>query len=265
MSGLGDILRGLRPDAKNGGPAKVLILTPVKNAAPCIGPYCGRLLGLTYPHRQISVGLLESDSTDNTWLELTRSLPRLRKEFRNLTLVKRDFGYRIPIGVSRAAQEIQAARRAVLARSRNHLLFAALRDEDWVLWIDVDLIEHPADIVERLLATGKDIVHPNCVLDPGGPTFDANAWRDRGRLHQHDLRAEGDLVELDAVGGTMLLVKADLHRDGLIFPPFYYGGPNPKIRSNQGEIETEGLGMMAHDMGHTCWGMPNLEIRHRKL
>ena len=30
-----------------------------------------------------------------------------------------------------------------------------------------------------------------------------------------------------------------------------------------GEIETEGLGMMAHDMGYECWGMPNLEIRHR--
>jgi hypothetical protein len=29
-----------------------------------------------------------------------------------------------------------------------------------------------------------------------------------------------------------------------------------------GEIETEGLGIMAHDMGHECWGMPNLEVKH---
>jgi hypothetical protein len=29
-----------------------------------------------------------------------------------------------------------------------------------------------------------------------------------------------------------------------------------------GEVETEGLGLMAHDMGYTCWGMPNLEIVH---
>lgn len=29
-----------------------------------------------------------------------------------------------------------------------------------------------------------------------------------------------------------------------------------------GEIETEGLGMMAYDMGYECWGMPNLEIKH---
>jgi hypothetical protein len=81
-------------------------------------------------------------------------------------------------------------------------------------------------------------------------------------VHLEDLRSEGDLVELDAVGGTMLLVRADLHRDGLVFPSFPYGGRNSRIRGNLGELETEGLGMMAHDMGHRCWGMPNLEIRH---
>jgi peptide chain release factor subunit 1 len=29
-----------------------------------------------------------------------------------------------------------------------------------------------------------------------------------------------------------------------------------------GELETEGLGIMAGDMGYQCWGMPNLEILH---
>ena len=77
-------------------------------------------------------------------------------------------------------------------------------------------------------------------------------------------------MPLDAVGGTMLLVRADCHRDGLMFPPFFYGRRNPKIRrkgffksSEEGEIETEGLGMLASDMNLQCWGMPHLEIRHR--
>ena len=35
--------------------------------------------------------------------------------------------------------------------------------------------------------------------------------------------AKGDLVELDAVGGTVLFIRADVHRDGLVFPPFPYG------------------------------------------
>ena len=136
---------------------------------------------------------------------------------------RRDFDYQVPTGIHRGAEPIQAQRRAILAKSRNHLLAHALDDEEWVLWLDVDVIEYPPDIIERLLATAKDIVQPHCVLDYRGPTFDKNAWRDHGRLHLEDLRSEGDLVELDAVGGTMLLVHADLHRDGLVFPSFPYG------------------------------------------
>jgi hypothetical protein len=62
----------------------------------------------------------------------------------------------------------------------------------------------------------------------------------------------------------MLLVRADLHRDGLIFPATPYGIANPHVRSDHGHLETEGLGLMARDMGYRCWGMPNLEIRHRR-
>ena len=165
---------------------------------------------------------------------------------------------------------MQLARRAVLARSRNHLLFHALDDEDWVLWLDVDVIRFPRNIIERLLAYGKDILHPHCVKVNGGPSFDLNAWQDKGRVHMHDLRGQDELVRLDAVGGTMLLVRADCHRDGLIFPPFLYGRrhPNARKRSDiclpdqEGEIETEGLAIMASDMNLQCWGLPNLEIVH---
>jgi hypothetical protein len=131
----------------------------------------------------------------------------------------------------------------------------------------VDVVEYPPDVIERLLATGKDIVMPNCVRDYGGTSFDLNAWRDHGRRHLHDLRGEGPLVPLDAVGGTMLLVRADVHRDGVVFPPFPYGRANPRIRIDNhwlGEIETEGLGIMAADAGVQCWGMPHLEIRHSR-
>ncbi len=54
----------------------------------------------------------------------------------------------------------------------------------------------------------------------------------------------------------MLLVRAGLHRDGLVFPCFPYGIGNSKIRRDNrwlGEIETEGLGIMADDMGIECW------------
>src|SRR5215813_2206261 len=243
---------------------RVLILTPVKNASHFIKGYSRRLAALTYPHHLISVGLLESDSNDSTYQVLQAQLPALRREFKRVGMWKRDFGYHTPSGVHRGTEAIQVERRTVLAKSRNHLLMHALDDEDWVLWLDVDVIEYPTDIIERLLATGKDIVHPHCVLEYGGQTFDKNAWRNKGRVHMEDLRQEGEMVELDAVGGTMLLVRADLHRDGLIFPAFPYGQESARRRPERGELETEGLGLMAQDMGHQCWGMPHLEIRHAR-
>ena len=250
--------------------ATVLVLTPVKDATGALDRYCDLLDRLTYPRHRLSIGLLEGDSRDGTWEALAARLPRLREGRRRAEIWKRDFGFHLPPNAHRWEPGLQIPRRTVLAKSRNHLLFHALDDEEWVLWIDVDVEDYPPDILERLLAVGRDIVHPHCVRSPGGPTFDYNAWRDAGRLHLEDLRAEGELVRLDAVGGTMLLVRADLHRDGLIFPAFPYGRRNPFGRwphpftgAAGGELETEGLGLMARDMGHQCWGMPHLEILHR--
>jgi glycosyltransferase involved in cell wall biosynthesis len=241
---------------------RVLVLTPVKNAARFLPRYVMLLRRLTYPARLLSVGLLEGDSTDATAALLKRYRPALARRFRRVGVWRKSLGYRLPAGVPRWTAAVQVPRRIAIAKSRNHLLFRALDDEDWVLWIDVDVIDYPPDILERLLRAERPIVTPNCVLEYGGPSFDRNAWRDRGRLHLDDLRGEGDVVRLDTVGGTMLLVRADLHRDGLIFPAFAYGRASPIARRRTPELDTEGFGIMARDMGRQCWGMPNLEIRH---
>ena len=251
---------GARRREKATGPL-VLILTPVKDAEHTLPAYIDLLYRLTYPRELISIGFLESDSTDGTLELLRKRQPKLHYDFRRALYWKRDFGYTIPEGMDRHEESIQVERRRVLALSRNHLLFHALDDEDWVLWMDVDLRDYPPDIIERLLAVGKEIVQPHCVTQYGGPTYDANAWTEQGRYHMDAMRDQ-DLVHLHTVGGTMLLVKADLHRDGLIFPPFLYGLANPLVRQGRGEIETEGLGILAHDMGVEPWGLPNLEIQH---
>jgi len=248
--------------------ANVLILTPMKSARRFLDGYFAALRKLTYPRQRLSIGILESDSSDDTFPEVEARLAD--ETFRRVTLVKKDFGFHMPSDTPRYEAVYQPARRAVLARSRNHLLFRALDDEDWVLWLDVDVIDYPADVIERLIALDCDIVHPHCVLELGGDTFDLNAWRDHGRERMSDLRGNG-MVRLDAVGGTMLLVRADRHRDGLVFPPFFYGARSRWVRDQHplgggivGEIETEGLGIMAKDMGIECWGLPDLEIRHAK-
>ena len=259
--------------------AKVLILTPVKDAESSLEIYFDGLYRLTYPRELLSFGFLESDSANNTYQEIERRLAALSQQFRAASLWKKDFGFHIPKRMPRWDNRIQLERRSVLARSRNYLLSRAL-DDDWVLWLDIDIIEYPPDIIEKLITTGKPIVQPHCVKDYGGATYNPNAWRDKGKYLLQDLRNEGELVKLHAVGGTMLLIQADIHRQGLIFPPFLYGRKNPLMRKNNGftgrgirrffrkrsgEVETEGLGLMAHDMGYECWGLPRLEIRHARF
>lgn len=246
---------------------KVLILTPVKDAKAHLPDYFERLLALSYPKAQTCVALLEGDSADGTFEALSKQADTHRQSFCSLEIFKHDYGYHIPAGLPRWASAVQKARRQILARSRNQLLFRALRDHDWVLWLDVDVIDYPSNLLETLISHDLPILHPDCVTTPGGESFDKNAWKDGGQKHMHDLRGTGQAVRIDSVGGTVLLIRGDCHRDGLIFPPYPYGVECPAIRTKhpvwgRGEIETEGLAMMARDMGLQCWGLPDLQVVH---
>lgn len=259
------------PAAAAAAAPAVLVLTPVKNARRHLPAFLAMLERLDYPRDRLSLGFLEGDSDDGSHAFLEAELPRLRGLFRRVVLMKHDLGLRLD--GPRWAPAVQRPRRAAIARARNRLLSAGLADEDWVLWVDADVLDAPPDALRRLLAVGGDVVVPHCVLEPGGPTFDLNSFqitdpasearhtvdglvqppRGVGRRYLDGLRGQGP-VPLDGVGGTMLLVRADLHREGLTFPPFPY----------RGYIETEGLAMMARDMAVTCWGLPDLEIIHAR-
>jgi hypothetical protein len=250
----------------------ILVLTPIRSASRYLPTYFAALERLTWPHERLALGMLEGDSTDSTWSDIQTRLPELHARYRRVGLWQKPFGLHLPASLPRWTPAYQIPRRTVLAKARNHLLFHALaNDDDWVLWLDVDVVEYPPNIIERLLAYQKDILHPHCITSYGGPSFDLNAWRDGGRKHMHDLRGGPDLVRLDSVGASMLLIKADIHRDGLIFPPYGYGAehqltrhPHPLFGQRRGELESEGLALMAVDMGHQPWGLPNLEIRHTR-
>ncbi len=267
-------VRSLTP-REDGAPAEtpaVLVLVPVKDAAPYLPHLWENLKALTYPHERISLAFLESDSVDGTHALIQEHLPALRAEYARVELFKYDYGYRTPGPRWEASQQFR--RRSVLALSRNYLLSRALRDEEWVLWVDADVARWPDDVIRQLLASGKEIVVPNCLSLATGETFDYNTFKLKpgaenldwaqyvlggillpphgyGRFYLSDLR-QHDCVEVDGVGGTMLMIRADLHRQGLIFPPFSY----------KFYIETEGLAFVARDMGYRCWGLPNLEIFH---
>ena len=228
--------------------------------------YVELIEALEWPRHRLSLGLLESDSSDGTADRLSALRPRLEARCGRVTILSHSYGFSIPDGQPRWTPAYQLGRRNILARSRNRLLFSTLRDEDWVLWIDVDMVAFPADLIRQLLAAGFDIVTPHTVTRPGGDSFDRNTWADHGKTLLHQRRGAG-AVRVDAVGGTVLMIRADLHREGLVFPPFPYGRASPRIRPQaglwgRGEIETEGLGIMAADMGVQCWALPDLEVYH---
>jgi peptide chain release factor subunit 1 len=248
----------------------VLVLTPMKNAARYLDSFFACLARLDYPRERLSLGVLEGDSSDETYPRLEEKLAANGMRFQRVSLFRRDYGFVMPAHLPRWSQAFQYARRVTLAKARNYLLSRALNEEDFVLWLDVDVIDYPPDVLKRLLAHGKSMIQPDCVTTPGGPSFDRNAWVEKGARYIHDFRGLPSPQRLDSVGGTMLLVDADLHREGLVFPPFAFGERHPAIRDHNpclppgraGEIETEGLGIMALAMGHQPWAAQDIEILH---
>lgn len=264
---------------------KILILTPLKEYDIFIKKYYQLVISLRYPHDLISFGFLESEWVNpSVSLKYLMLFENLTKEFRSVKFYHINasmtslIALEPPTNQHKHSIEYQSYRRSVLARCRNYLLAKALDDEDFVLWIDADLDYYPPDIIETLLSTEKDIVVPACMFTEGnnqiydlntfvggnpelinkifgsnGLIFNGYNFIDRKTLvHFRPDTPRNGTVEVDGVGGTMLLIRADLHREGLIFPPFNF----------ERHIETEGLAFMARKMGYKCWGMPHVEIWH---
>jgi hypothetical protein len=251
------------------------LLVPLRDAAPHLDSFIEAIVKLDLPAAETKLVFCEGDSVDDTWARLSELAPGLRQRYREVVLLRKDVG----TAFSRAERwdsRIQRARRGGLARVRNHLIMHGLDEtDDWALWIDVDVWRFPADIMLRLRQANARIVAPNCVVVPGGTTYDMNSFvtiweypdivyyrhtrnglfqppaRARGRLYLDCLR-HSDRVELDGVGGTMLLVDASLHRGGLHFPEIPY----------RDHIETEGFGLLARDLGVRAVGLPRVEVLH---
>ncbi|CAK7265426.1 hypothetical protein SEPCBS119000_001506 [Sporothrix epigloea] len=271
---------------------RVLILTPIKDAAPYLSKYFDLLSELTYPHHLIDVAFLVSDSTDETLAVLASELDRVQKRpdrFHSALVVEKDFDFHLSQDVKeRHSFEAQGPRRKALGRARNYLLSAALKPEhSWVYWRDVDIVENPKRILEDFIAHDRDVLVPNIWFhryrdgrDVEG-RFDYNSWveSDKGRkltsgLDKDVVLAEGykqydtgrtymarmgdwrndkdEEIELDGVGGVNILVKADVHRSGINFPCYAF----------ENQAETEGFAKMAKRAGYGVYGLPNYVVWH---
>lgn len=184
--------------------------------------------------------------------------------------------------------ENQKARRAAMSRARNSLLFTTLGPSvSWVLWLDSDVVETPPTLIQDLASHDKAIIVPNCFQRyydakdkrMAERPYDFNSWQDSDvarklgeSMGPDDILLEGyaDMatyrtlmaylandsgdvkaeVPLDGVGGTALMVKAEVHRDGAMFPPFAF----------YHLIETEGFARMAKRLGWNAFGLPNYKV-----
>ncbi|KAI2629036.1 glycosyltransferase family 62 protein [Xylaria nigripes] len=221
----------------------------------------------------------------------TQKGPR-KNRFRSVVIERQDFEPPLVSQDEgeRHKMENQKARRSSMSRARNSLLFTTLgADTSWVLWLDADIIETPPTLIQDLAAHDKPLIVPNCYqryLDPENGKvaerpYDFNSWQDSSTAQElaagmgpdeiilegyrematyrslmaymTDNDDEKDLeVPLDGVGGTALLVKADVHRDGAMFPPFPF----------YHLIETEGFAKMAKRLGWSATGLPNYKVYH---
>lgn len=252
---------------------ELLILIICKDVARFLPVLENNLEKLTYPKNKITIGILEGDSSDETYPLLKKINERLQNSFKRVELYKKDFGSIANRGSDRWKVGSQSQRRSRIAKARNHLLSLTLKERhQWVLWIDADVKSWEQDIIQQLLSFNKCVIAPHCVGEDKR-TFDLNSfkykqsekknWRSYikdgllqpprgfGRSYLSDLQ-EYDLVSLDAVGGTMLLVKGDLHRAGLIYPE----------DERHLHIETEALAFMVRELGEECWGAPKITIVH---
>ncbi|KAG0557398.1 hypothetical protein KC19_11G126500 [Ceratodon purpureus] len=280
------------PEMLSNGYPDVLILSPLKQVSGHIKSYFTLLHSLSYPKNSISLGFLVSDSDDRSYdlvrdhfLQRKKVVTNQTEKYRDVTLVHQSFSYNPGSNwVDIHGMRNQIPRRKVLAKSRNYLLFSSLRPHhEWVLWIDSDVSHYPPTMVQDLLNfTGPDkhILVPNSYWrDDKGEEhpYDRNSWRETpesrkflkqtqeivvfegysayttGRISLGDLRGSNEsVVKLDAVGGTVLLVRGRLHREGLVFLPVPY----------EKAIETEALGKLALGMGYQPWGLPNYITIH---
>lgn len=197
---------------------RVLILTPLRDAAPYINQHFDLLSQLTYPHHLIDLAFLISDTTDDTLAVLSKELERVQKNeavaFRSTMIVEKDLGVETSQDVEyRHSFAAQGPRRKTMGRARNYLLSAALKPEhSWVYWRDVDIVDSPKKIIEDMVAHDRDILVPNIwfhryrekdgkMVDIEG-RFDYNSWveSDTGRklsasLDRDVVLAEGGFLD----------------------------------------------------------------------
>ncbi|KEF54095.1 mannan polymerase II complex ANP1 subunit [Exophiala aquamarina CBS 119918] len=273
---------------------RVLLCTPLRDAAPHLPMFFAHLRNFTYPHHLIDLAFLVSDSKDETEHMLTEMLEALQADpdpaqpYGEISVIHKDFGQAVGQDFeSRHGFAAQASRRKLMARARNWLLSAALRPyHSWVYWRDADVETCPFTIIEDLMRHDRDIIVPN-IWRPlpdwlgGEQPYDLNSWQE-----SETAIALAETLDEDAVIVEGYAEYATW-RPHLAYLRDPYGDPDVEMEldgiggvsilakarvsragvhfpafSFERHAETEGFGKMARRMQFSVVGLPHYTVWH---
>lgn len=273
---------------------RVLILSPLKDAAPYLSKYFELIGEMTYPHHLIDIAFLVSDSTDDTLAVLAAEIERIQKRkdkmaFRSAVVVQKDFHFQLSQNVEeRHSFEAQGPRRKALGRARNYLLSAALKpDHSWVYWRDVDIVENPKTILEDLISHDKDVIVPNIWFhryrdgkDIEG-RFDYNSWIESDKARKLTAKLDKNIVLAEGykqydtgrkymcrMGDYTKDLREEIELDGIggvsimVKADVHRSGINFPAYAFENQAETEGFAKMAKRAGYGVYGLPNYIVWH---
>ncbi|KAL8920371.1 MAG: hypothetical protein Q9172_004538 [Xanthocarpia lactea] len=282
------------------GRDRVLILTPLRDAASHLETYFKLVQELNYPHESIDLAFLVGDSKDDT-LDLLQDhikiiqSPSNPARYRSAMVIEKDFGDILPQTVEyRHSFEAQGPRRKGIGRSRNYLLYAALKPEHkWVYWRDVDIVENPTTVIEDLMKHDRDVIVPNIWFHRIGKEgddiegrYDYNSWQEswrgrrlRSRLDKNTVLAEGykeyrthrtylNWMAHDNRRKRLKNLHKEVPLDGiggvniLVKADVHRSGINFPCYAFENQADTEGFAAMAKRAGYGVWGLPNYVVWH---
>lgn len=253
------------------------------------------LLRLSFDRQNIELGFMVLPTAQGN--DALQTLERRIKEtqmrtdqpvFKHVTILRASE----PPAFDTDGVDSEVEKRRYFAGLKNELVSTTLGPETrYILWLDQDIVETPATVIEDMISVGKPVVAANIQTrgaeNKGTASYQyENAkswienehWRlvqnsyadnyifmegiggvDTKRVHINDLAtvdpAQGvklDAVVVDSVSFACTLVLSDVHRDGAMFPNFPF----------HHRIDTEGFSKMAQRLNYELSGMPNYFVYH---
>lgn len=274
-----------------GNDGNILILTPMSKFLPEYWDNLCKLtydhnyisLGFIFPRTA------EGDQALKLLEKAVKLTQASKNKFKKITILRQDTpSLESQLEKDRHALKVQKERRSMMALARNSLLFSTIAPTTlWILWLDADIVETPPTLLQDMIVHKKPVLSANVYqryIKDGEPSirpYDFNNWveSEEGLKLASGLREDEIVVEgyaelatfrplmahfydeqgdstvempLDGVGGGAVLVNADVHRDGAMFPPFPF----------YHLIETEGFAKMAKRLGYEVFGLPNYLVYH---